>query len=795
MRVLIVDDHEIVRRGVRSLLLSQANCDVCGEAVDGLDAVEKARELKPDVIVMDVSMPNLNGLDATRQVRRILPQTEVLILSQHDSAEMVRQAFHAGARGYVVKSSISRQLVAALDKVSRHEPFFDSGAVETPSSSSPLGVRDILQRSAALEQALRDSEELYRSTFEKAPIGIAHVNPDGQWLRVNKQLCDIVGYTQEELLRLKYQDITHPEDLAGDVARAEEIIAGRSDRYVMHKRYVRKDGSIVWVNLTVSCVRDSDRKVKHFISIVEDVTGRLDADEIRFRLAAIVESSDDAIISKDLDGVITTWNAGAQRIFGYAPEDIIGRNTMTIIPPELQEEETRVLQRLRCGERIDHFETSGIAKNGSRLNISLTVSPVKDSRGKVIGASAIARDITERRRAEEMGFKIASTLEESEKRLRAAFSQTYSVLLLLSTDGTVLEANRAALEGMGFTRDQVIGRKSWEPWWSALPNEVEILKASVARAARGEVVREECSYCTSNGTVRFADRTLAPVRDENGVVVLIVASGLDITEQKELLDKLEQRVQVRTQELEQKNAELRKLSARLLQIQDEERRRIARELHDSVGQLLAAISMNVSNVSKEKAKLSTSAASAVSENMNLVEQVSNEIRTLSHLLHPPLLDEIGLLSALKWYIEGFSERSKIKVTADIPSDLGRLPRDVELSLFRIVQECLTNIHRHSGSLTAFVRLARYRQEVTLEVKDEGRGFSPNRESIVFGGETTPGVGLRGMRERVRQLGGQFEITSNGTGTLVLAKLPLVEGFSSTPHGPAELTSGQSQWKN
>jgi len=214
VRVLIVDDHEIVRRGVRSLLLSQANCDVCGEAVDGQDAVEKARELKPDVIVMDVSMPNLNGLDATRQVRRILPQTEVLILSQHDSAEMVRQAFHAGARGYVVKSSISRQLVAALDKVSRHEPFFDSGAVEAPSSSTPLGVRDILQRGAVLEQALRDSEELYRSTFEKAPIGISHLSPDGQWLRVNKQLCDIVGYTQEELLRLKYQDITQPEDLA-----------------------------------------------------------------------------------------------------------------------------------------------------------------------------------------------------------------------------------------------------------------------------------------------------------------------------------------------------------------------------------------------------------------------------------------------------------------------------------------------------------------------------------------------------------------------------------------------------
>ena len=792
VRVLIVDDHEIVRRGVRSLLVSQVNCEVCGEAVDGLDAVEKAKKLKPDVIVMDVSMPNLNGLEATRQVRTMLPQTEVLILSQHDSSEMVRQAFHAGARGYVVKSSISRQLVAALDKVSRHEPYFDNRMAETAASSGPLGVRDILQRSAALEQALRDSEELYRSTFEKAPLGISHLSPEGRWLRVNQHFCNIVGYTQDELLQLTYKHITHPEDLADNIARAEEMLAGRSERFSTRKRYIRKDGSLVWVNLTASCVRDSDRKIKHFISIIDDITERLDADEARFRLASIIESSDDAIISKDLNGVIATWNAGAQRIFGYASEEIIGHNTMMIIPPEFHEEETRILRRLRRGERIDHFETVAVAKNGRRLNVSLTISPVKDSRGKVIGVSAIARDITERKRAEEVGFKIASTLEESEKRLRAAFSQTYSVLLLLSPDGTVLEANRAALEGMGFTREQVIGRKCWEPWWSGLPKEVEILKVSVERAAQGEIVREECSYRTANGTVRFADRTLAPVRDEKGAVVLIVASGLDITEKKELLDKLEQRVHARTQELEQKNAELRKLSARLLQTQDEERRRIARELHDSVGQLLAAVSMNIASVSREKAKLSTSAASAVSENMKLIEQVSNEIRTMSHLLHPPLLDEVGLRSALKWYTDGFSERSKINVTADISEDLGRLPREVELSLFRIVQECLTNIHRHSGSLTALVRLARSRQQVTLEVKDEGKGFPQGQYGA--SGSEIPGVGLRGMRERVRQLGGQLEITSNGKGTLVSATLPLPEG-ALMPLEFDGVTSPQTPWPN
>lgn len=126
MRVLIVDDHPVLRRGVRTILLGHPNCDLCGEAVDGKDAIEKARELKPDVIIMDISMPNMNGLDATREVRRILPQSEVVILSQHDSAAIVRQALDAGARGYVVKSSITRDLLKALDNASRHEPFFDN---------------------------------------------------------------------------------------------------------------------------------------------------------------------------------------------------------------------------------------------------------------------------------------------------------------------------------------------------------------------------------------------------------------------------------------------------------------------------------------------------------------------------------------------------------------------------------------------------------------------------------------------------------------------------------------------
>ena len=180
MRVLVVDDHEVVRRGVRSLIQSHSNYDVCGEAVDGQDAVEKAQELNPDVIVMDVSMPRLNGLEATHLIRAALPDSEILILSQHDSPEMVRQAFKAGARGYVVKSSIARDLLAALECVGRRQPFFER-AMSEQDRSTPIDSQEILQRSAALEQALRESEQLYRSTFELAALGVAQVSPSGRF--------------------------------------------------------------------------------------------------------------------------------------------------------------------------------------------------------------------------------------------------------------------------------------------------------------------------------------------------------------------------------------------------------------------------------------------------------------------------------------------------------------------------------------------------------------------------------------------------------------------------------------
>jgi signal transduction histidine kinase len=224
-------------------------------------------------------------------------------------------------------------------------------------------------------------------------------------------------------------------------------------------------------------------------------------------------------------------------------------------------------------------------------------------------------------------------------------------------------------------------------------------------------------------------------------------------------------------ELHRKTRQLQTLNARMTVLQEEERRRIARELHDSVGQLLAAISMNSVLVENESHKLSPDAARRLSENAVMVEEANKQVRTISHLLHPPLLDEVGLASALQWYVEGFSVRSKIDARLDIPKEFSGLSKDMELSIFRVVQECLTNIHRHASSPTAGIRIVQEEACLRVEIEDTGKGIPTERESVL-GSSAQGGVGLRGMRERLRQVGGTLQIRSNGQGTRVTAMLPV-----------------------
>jgi PAS domain S-box-containing protein len=310
--------------------------------------------------------------------------------------------------------------------------------------------------------------------------------------------------------------------------------------------------------------------------------------------------------------------------------------------------------------------------------------------------------------------------------------------------------------------------------------------------SEGKVVglANHTSLISRDGRETAVEDSAAPILDAAGKIAGVVMVFHDATEKRraeaalrESHEILEKRVQERTAELNVANESLRELSGRLQQLRDEERKQIARELHDSVGQMLAALGMNIATVRAQSHKLDAAGARCVVENAGLVEQISEEIRTLSHLLHPPLLEVAGLAWAVRWYADGFAERSKIKVTVDIPSEFPRLSEEVELAVFRLVQECLINIHRHSGSGTAKVSIREERHNLIVEIKDTGRGIPPDREAEIRAGRS--GVGFRGMRERLRQFGGNLDIQSLPSGTRVSANIPLPPAAVSDGSGNAK----------
>ena len=384
----------------------------------------------------------------------------------------------------------------------------------------------------------------------------------------------------------------------------------------------------------------------------------------------------------------------------------------------------------------------------------------------------------QRTTAAERERRLTTEAVEATAKFRALFDQSPIFSGVMSLDGTVIDANRLCLDVCGYRAEEVVGRLFWEcGWWRFNKDAQRKIRAATAQAAQGTPYREELLYHWADGSERVVDFALHPIRDDQGRVLFLHPTGTDITERKQTEEELrnaraelEKRVEERTAELNKANESLRDLSARLLHLRDQEARRIARELHDSVGQLLAAISMNIGVVTRQIHKLDEAGARAVTENAQLVEQISAEIRTISHLLHPPLLDEIGLGSALHWYVEGFAERSKIKIQLEIPKDLGRLPTDMETAIFRIVQECLTNIHRHSGSKTATIRIIARDRRILVLAQDSGKGIPP--EKLQVSAEGRRGVGFRGMIERIRYLGGHMNIHSDDKGTILTVTLPL-----------------------
>jgi PAS domain S-box-containing protein len=762
-----------------------------------------------------------------------------------------------------------------------------------------------------------------------------------------------------------------------------------------------------------------------------DVTERKQAERTTSLLAAIVDSSDDAILSKKLDGTITSWNQSAEQLFGYKAEEAIGQHITLIVPWERRAEEEDILRRMAIGERVEHFETVRRRKDGTYLDVSLTISPIRDAAGRIIGASNVARDITERRQAaralseqarlldlsndaifvrdagdhvtywnkaatELYGFtreealgrvthellqtqfpahleiineqllrderwngelvhtrkdgtkvivisrwtldrkangnalriletnsditlqkRTEKALRESEERFRAIVETTPECVKVISADGTLLHMNRPGLEMVGArSAGEVVGKNVYDliapedrnrfkafnesicrgeqgslqfdiiglegkrkhmethaaplrnpdetvvhlaitadiserkraeellrrseerfralvnassdvvyrmnPDWSEMrelegrsfladsgeprkdwlneyihPDDQPIVLRTIREAVRTKTTFElEHRVRRTDGTLGWTNSRAVPLLNVNGEILEWFGAASDITARKtaeenfrKLAHTLDAEVRARTQELEEQSNQVRELSWRLLRSQDEERRHIARELHDSAGQTLTVLGMSLAQLVQKAGRNAPELATEAEQIEETVQQLHREIRTTSYLLHPPLLDETGLYSAISWYVQGLLERSGLEVQLDISKEFGRLPRDMELVIFRLVQECLTNIHRHSESGTASIRLARESTQIILDIRDQGKGMSPARLAEIQSGRS--GVGIGGMRERLRQFEGIMNIEADSSGTRIFTIIPAPKAASpddQSKAGPLQTTA-------
>jgi PAS domain S-box-containing protein len=823
IRVLIVDDHDPVRRGIRLLLSTDASVSICGEAADGMEAVEKAAALRPDVILMDITMPRMDGFAATRAIKQALPTTRVILVSQNDPGIVEHQAAEVNADGFVVKSELSQHLIPKIWKAAaKPEHALDprrAQALQSPEqrglagspAESQAGLADkdlppsqsllpaatasapkLLSFSPSSLATLRDHRERLELMARASGIGFWFCDLPFDKLVWDERVKEHFWYPPEARITIEmFYARLHPEDRERTRETIERSIANNKP-YDLEYRTVADDGRLRWIRAIGWPFYDQAGRPIRFDGLTIDVTAKRREEEATGLLAAIVASSDDAIVSKNLNGIITSWNKSAERLFGYTAQEAIGQHITLIIPRNRLGEEDEILSRIRSGRRVDHFETVRVRKDGTTIELSLTISPVVDRDGRVIGASKVARDIGERKRAEralraseERERKITADALAATAKFRAIFEQTTVFAGIMTRDGILMEANRTSLEGCGYQAGEVLGLPFWETvWWRNFPESQAKIRNAISPCARGIPYQDTLLYSWADGAERIMTFALHPIVDDRGEVLYLHPTGVDITDVKlmeekyrKLSETLDGEVRARTRELEERNVDilrqseqLRELSRRLLLAQDEERRHIARELHDSAGQTLTVLGMSVSHLAQQVGQYSDALQSEAAAVQDLVQQLHREIRTASYLLHPPLLDENGLASALNWYVQGVTERSGLEINLAIAKDLGRLPGDLELLVFRLVQECLTNVHRHSGSRTASIRIARDQDAVSVEVRDQGQGLSPDK--LVEMQSSGSGVGIRGMRERLRHFQGKLNIESSSLGTVVLAAIPI-----------------------
>ncbi len=489
--------------------------------------------------------------------------------------------------------------------------------------------------------------------------------------------------------------------------------------------------------------------------------------------AAIVEFSDDAIISKDLNGTVLSWNNGAESLFGYTAEEMIGQPVHRLIPQDRCHEETEILERLRHGNRIDHYETVRKRKDGTLVDVSLTVSPLKDRSGRIIGASKIARDI--------------SLWKRTDRRFRELVEALPAAVYTTDAEGRITHYNQAALDLWG-CRPQLDAARwcgSWNLFWpdgSALPLDQSPMAQSINqnRPLRGMEVLVGRPDGTRVPVLPFP----TPLRDHAGRLVGGVNMLVDISDRKQAEQQLQQlaaeseeRVIERTNELRCSHERLRALASELTLAEQRERRKLATDLHDYLAQLVVASRISLSQTISRSRDQAISTALAKIDQM--LDQALTYTRSLVAELSPHVLYQFGLSKSLVWLGDHMKQHS-LEVAVHAEARSFTLSDDQSVLLFQSVRELLFNIvkHAHTDRASITINMDADR-ELWISVEDSGIGFDVT--SLSRSADSHTKFGLLSIRERMELLGGECELSSApGVGTLAILRLPLAQSCVGSP---------------
>lgn len=681
--------------------------------------------------------------------------------------------------------------------------------VKTPvlgDGGKPIGVLgifwDITERKRA-EEELRESEERYRLLFERNLAGVYRTTVDGKILDCNQSYVRMLGYdSKEEILSAQvwdfYLERSDRETLVSLLRKRKMLI-----NYEICQK--RKDASILWAITNASLLPEKYQGSSIIEGTLIDITEhkkveeKLKKSEERYR--TLIETSNDMIFTVDSRGNFLFTNKAFEKILGYSDEEIKKINGFELVHPQDLKIVKKQFAQLLKGKNMDNMEYRYKTKDGSYIHILNNASPIFDSQGNVVSAFGIARDITERKRAEE-------ALRKS-KDLTTILQISYKITQILNLDkmlelacqetAKALEVERCAVllldkkENAGIIKAIYIKNQP-HPWilgarllLKDFPRLVKLyqqkerfLHAPVIKNA--PLSRKEKDYFRKEKVKSFV---VVPI----GTGKRLLGTFLVETMEKERVFTKSEIAFVQTlanhlaiavenaklMELVKEQTEnLKTLSQQVIRTQEEERRKIAQELHDEIGQALTVMKINI-EMSKQKIPSEfTQVIDRIKENEELIVQTLEKVRNLTTDLRPPTLDDLGLVPTLNWYIQSFSKRTNIKVTFKTNHCRGRFPLDLEMVLYRINQEALTNVAKHAKATRVSITLEKKNNYALLTVKDDGVGFDIKK--IMSERKVKKGFGLFNIKERVKLLNGDFNVISKPKkGTRLKVRIPCPRG--------------------